>query len=77
VGRVSDRDLSQLYANAEALLVPGEEDFGIASVEAQACGTPVIAVGRGGSCETVIDGLTGILYQDSSEKGIINAIKDV
>ena len=42
------------------MLLPGEEDFGIAPVEAQACGTPVVALGRGGALETVIDGVTGV-----------------
>ena len=40
--------------------MPGEEDFGIAAVEAQACGTPVVAYGRGGALETVLDGRTGL-----------------
>ena len=44
------------------LIMPGEEDFGIAAVEAQACGTPVVAYGRGGALETVLDGKTGVLF---------------
>ena len=46
------------------MLLPGEEDFGIAPVEAQACGTPVIALARGGALETVIDGVTGVLVDE-------------
>ena len=52
-GRVDDADIPDLYANAKAFVFPGEEDFGITPLEAQACGTPVIALGRGGALETV------------------------
>jgi glycosyltransferase involved in cell wall biosynthesis len=54
LGRVSDSDLVQLYARCRALVYPQEEDFGIIAVEAQACGRPVIAFGRGGIRETVV-----------------------
>jgi glycosyltransferase involved in cell wall biosynthesis len=53
--------LRQLYSGARALLYPAHEDFGIVPVEAQACGTPVIGLDRGGLRETVIDGETGFL----------------
>jgi glycosyltransferase involved in cell wall biosynthesis len=49
------------YRRAALVLLPGEEDFGIVPVEAQACGRPVVALGRGGALETVVDGVTGIL----------------
>ena len=49
-----------------AVLLPGEEDFGMVPVEAQACGRPVVALGRGGATETVIDGVTGLLVPDDS-----------
>ncbi len=62
-----DRErLRQLYWGARALLFPVHEDFGIIPVEAQACGTPVIGLSRGGLLETVIDGETGFLV-DSTE----------
>jgi glycosyltransferase involved in cell wall biosynthesis len=51
---VSDKELIEYYSGCRALIVPGEEDFGIAPVEAQACGKPVIAFSRGGLSETVI-----------------------
>jgi glycosyltransferase involved in cell wall biosynthesis len=54
LGRLSDHDLREHYRRCRALLFPGEEDFGIVPVEAQACGTPVIAYGRGGATETVL-----------------------
>jgi glycosyltransferase involved in cell wall biosynthesis len=61
VGRASDGELAQLYARARALLVPSMEEFGIAAVEAQAAGRPVIAAAAGGALETVRDGETGLL----------------
>ncbi|MEE9280006.1 MAG: glycosyltransferase [Myxococcota bacterium] len=53
-GRVSDARLAELYASCRALIHPQEEDFGIAAVEAQAAGRPVIALARGGARETVV-----------------------
>jgi glycosyltransferase involved in cell wall biosynthesis len=53
MGRVSDEELRELYARCRAFLLPGEEDFGIATVEALASGKPVVALGRGGALETV------------------------
>ncbi len=61
VGAVSNPDLRGLYRRCRALLFPGEEDFGIVPVEAQACGAPVIASRVGGATESVIDGVTGTL----------------
>lgn len=59
---------------ARAFIFAAEEDFGIAPVEAQACGTPVIAFGKGGSLETVIDTKTGVLYYDQTEEAIKRAV---
>jgi glycosyltransferase involved in cell wall biosynthesis len=73
-GTPSDEKLRTLYRSAEALLMPGEEDFGIVPVEAQACGTPVIALGRGGARETVRDGRTGVLYSEPGPEGLAGAI---
>jgi glycosyltransferase involved in cell wall biosynthesis len=64
--RPSDERLRELYQNADALLFPAHEDFGIVPVEAQACGTPVIALDAGGTQETVINGVTGILVRSQS-----------
>jgi glycosyltransferase involved in cell wall biosynthesis len=61
LGSVSDAEVRRQYRGARAVLLPGEEDFGIVPVEAQACGRPVVALGRGGSRETVVDGRTGVL----------------
>ena len=60
LGRVPDLELADLYAGARALLVPGVEEFGIAAVEAQASGRPVVATGAGGVLETIVDGETGV-----------------
>ncbi len=74
LGQVAAEDLRSLYQRARALLLPGEEDFGIAVVEAQACGTPVIAYGRGGATESVIPGQTGLFFSDLTVDGIQDAL---
>ncbi len=74
-GRVSDRELIELYAGAKAVLYPQEEDFGLVPVEAQATGTPVIAFGKGGAAETVIDGKTGVLFEKQTPADLIAAVK--
>ncbi|SCX40119.1 Glycosyltransferase involved in cell wall bisynthesis [Klenkia marina] len=61
VGRVDDAELRRLFRSCTALLMPGVEDFGIVPVEAQACGTPVVAVDAGGTQDTVVPGVTGEL----------------
>jgi glycosyltransferase involved in cell wall biosynthesis len=63
-GPLSDAAVRDLYRRSAMVLLPGEEDFGIVPVEAQACGTPVVALGRGGALETVVDGETGVLTAD-------------
>lgn len=68
LGRVTDRELRELYARARAFLLPGEEDFGIAPVEALASGKPVIALARGGALETVPP-FGGVLYDHPDELG--------
>ncbi len=73
-GTPSDEELRELYRSAEAVLMPGEEDFGIVPLEAQACGTPVVALGRGGATETVLDGVTGVLYGEPGPEGLAEAV---
>ena len=62
------------YRRCRALIFPGEEDFGIVPVEAMAAGRPVIALGRGGARETVIDGVTGILFDSQTSADLSRAI---
>ena len=79
-GRVSADELRELYARSRALIVPGEEDFGITMVEALASGKPVLALGRGGACEIVLDGAQapgprmGILYPAPTVEDLENAL---
>ncbi len=70
----NDAMLRELYRSAEAVLMPGEEDFGIVPLEAQACGTPVIALGRGGALETVRDGETGVLTKEPGPDALLLAL---
>ncbi len=66
-GRVSDGELCRLYSHCRAFVMPGEEDFGIAPVEALASGKPIIALERGGACDIVSDRLWGVLYPQATE----------
>lgn len=76
LGHVTDEELAKLYKSAKAFLaLARDEDFGITPVESMMCGTPVIAYNGGGYKETIIDGKTGILFDDYSVDGLINAIK--
>jgi glycosyltransferase involved in cell wall biosynthesis len=74
LGRRSDDEIRELYRHAAVTLLPGEEDFGIVPVEAQACGRPVVALARGGATETVIDGKTGVLVDDPSAPAFADGI---
>ena len=76
LGRVSDADLDGLYARARALVVPNVEEFGIAAVEAQAAGRPVIAPNAGGTRETVLDGETGVLLDQTLVDDFASAMRD-
>ena len=75
LGGVSDLERDRLLSGARALLFPGEEDFGIVPVEAQAAGVPVIAYGVGGAGETVLDGRTGVLFAEQSAESLAAAIE--
>ena len=74
-GKVTDARLRELLSSSRALLFPGEEDFGIVPVEAQAAGLPVIGNARGGVRDSVIDGTTGVLYDEADLDGLIAAIR--
>jgi glycosyltransferase involved in cell wall biosynthesis len=76
LGSVSDRMICDLYARCIALVVPNVEEFGIAAVEAQAAGRPVVAVNRGGVRETVIPGETGVLVEGEDAAALAEALHD-
>ena len=66
--------LQHHYARCRALIFPGEEDFGIVPVEAMASGRPVVAFGRGGATETVVDGVTGTFFGHQSVEAILDGV---
>jgi glycosyltransferase involved in cell wall biosynthesis len=66
--------LQHHYARAKALIFPGEEDFGIVPLEAMASGRPVVAFGRGGATETVIDGVTGTFFKEQTVDALLDAV---
>lgn len=71
---VSDDQLINLYRSAKALIFPQVEDFGIIPLETMACGTPVIAYAAGGALETVIDGKTGIFFEEQQPEAVKKAV---
>jgi glycosyltransferase involved in cell wall biosynthesis len=75
LGPLEDVEIRALYRQAAAVLLPGEEDFGIAPVEAQACGRPVVALARGGALETVVDGITGVLVNEPTAGAFADGIR--
>lgn len=75
LGRLSDLQVREMYRRAGVALLPGEEDFGIVPLEAQACGRPVVALARGGALETVRPGETGILVGDASPEAFADGIR--
>jgi len=75
IGRATDEEIRDEYRRALAVLLPGEEDFGIVPVEAQACGRPVVAFARGGALETVIPGETGILFDQLTSASLAAALE--
>jgi len=76
LGEVSEEEKWELLRKAKGFVFPSEqEDFGIAPVEAMAVGTPVIALGQGGPLETVIDGKTGIFFNQRAPEALMEAVK--
>ena len=75
LGKAPFAELKHHMARCRALVFPGEEDFGIVPVEVQASGRPVIAFAKGGALETVIDGVTGILFNERSADALVEAIE--
>lgn len=74
MGNVSDKELKKLYSQASALIFPQNEDFGIAAVEAMAAGKPVIAFKKGGARDTVIEGKTGLFFNEQKYAALADAV---
>lgn len=83
-GQLPDEEVAQLMSRARAFVLPGEEDFGIAAVEAQAAGAPVVALARGGALETVVGtlagedpppGATGVLFAEPTADSLAEAVE--
>ncbi len=74
VGRLSDTEILHYYTHCRALLFPGEEDFGITPLEAQASGKPVIAYGAGGALASVIDGVTGKFFHEQTVESLATVL---
>lgn len=75
LGRVPDEQVRELYRRCRFLVFPGTEDFGIVPLEAQACGRPVLAYGRGGLLETVADGRTGVFFEEQTPEALAGAME--
>ncbi len=75
-GRISDNEVKDYLQRCRALIFCAEEDFGIIPVEAQACGRPVIAYGKGGALETVIQGKTGVFFNEQKVDSLVNALQE-
>jgi glycosyltransferase involved in cell wall biosynthesis len=70
MGRLSDQEVLHYFAHCRAFLFPGEEDFGITPLEAQAAGRPVIAYGAGGALASIIDGITGAFFHEQTVESL-------
>jgi glycosyltransferase involved in cell wall biosynthesis len=77
LGRLSDEAVREEYQKALAVILPGEEDFGMVPVEAHACGRPVVALARGGALETVVDGENGVLFDEPDAATLASALDRV
>lgn len=76
LGKQPDSAVKKYLSACKALIFPGEEDFGIVPVEAMATGKPVIAYGKGGALDTVVDKKTGILFKEQTVDSLVEAIKE-
>ena len=74
LGRVSEAERRALFSGCRAFVFPGEEDFGIAPLEAMAAGRPVIAYAAGGALETVIEGITGRFFREHTVEALMDAV---
>lgn len=75
-GFVSKGEIQGLLGRARSLILPGVEDFGITPLEAMACGTPVIAFGAGGALETVVNGETGLFFDEPNAEALLKVMNE-
>lgn len=75
LGRVPDEELGPLLARCRAFVFPGLEDFGIAPVQAMACGRPVIAYANGGALDTVVEGVNGSFFREQTPESLVDAVR--
>ena len=76
LGWRDDEQVRELYRGCRMLVFPGEEDFGLVPVEAQACGRPVVAFGRGGARESVREGVSGLFFAEQTESALLAAVEE-
>lgn len=76
LGRVTEEEKARLFSEAQAFINPQEEDFGITVVESMASGRPVIAYRKGGATETVIEGKTGLFFNEQTDEALLEAVRD-
>ena len=76
-GRLTDRETTAMFEGCRAFVLPGEEDFGLTPIEANAAGRPVVAFARGGALDTVRDGETGVLFHDATVDSLGEALQAV
>jgi glycosyltransferase involved in cell wall biosynthesis len=74
LGKLSDEEVLHYYARCRAFIFPGEEDFGITPLEAQACGRPVIAYGAGGALATIVGGTTGVFFREQTVESLATVL---
>ena len=77
LGRLPDAEVAREYSQCKAFIFPGEEDFGLTPIEAMASGRPVVAYGRGGALETVIEGKTGVFFHEQTADSLAAALQQV